>query len=75
MMIDDVCSNLSFIGFIGYKGEVLGHSLRNVPHGGGFTNDPLPITLGRGFIDLYLDMWIWSKKKSFEIWLQRSLSI
>ncbi|MCI88216.1 hypothetical protein A2U01_0109502 [Trifolium medium] len=56
-------------------GEVLDRSLGHVTVGGGFTTGPSSSSSGGDLMDPYLDAWIWSRKKSFEMWLNRSLSI
>jgi hypothetical protein len=71
---DDLCSNLSFIGLTGYMGEILDRFPRSVPLGSSFTSDPLLLSSDGNLVDPYIDSWIWSRKKSFEMWLQCSLS-
>jgi hypothetical protein len=64
-----------FVGLDRYLNEVLDSRLMNVPIGGGFTSGPLSLPSGGTLMDPYLDPWIWSRKKSFEIWFQHILSI
>ncbi|MCH82910.1 hypothetical protein A2U01_0003723, partial [Trifolium medium] len=64
---DDLCSNLRFLSFERFIGEVVGHSLRDVPVGGGFSSEPLPSSSNGDLIDPFVDPWIESRRRSFEI--------
>ncbi|MCI13772.1 hypothetical protein A2U01_0034892, partial [Trifolium medium] len=72
---DDLCFDLRFPSLDRFIGEIVDRSLGNVSLGGGFSSELLPSSSNGDLVDPFLDPWIWSRKRSFEMWLQRPLSI